>query len=162
MAYTKTKVKLFERSTWYQSKVGLHSFKTFEGKSFYCKRLDNWYFADPVSIAQQQRLSSLIEAEPGPSRAVAANFPSSHSQLSQAASPQARPVNFPWIDNSAMLRSPSSLQTSMPFQQSSSKQLASKGTRFTEEETKLLLVIWEEEFNGFTDKKELRQRTGRT
>ena len=102
--------------------------------------MDNWYFADPVFIAQQQRLSSLIAAEPGPSRAVAANFPSSHSQLPQAASPQSGPVNFPWIDNTAMLRSPSSLQISMRFQQSSSKQLASKGTRFTEEETKLLLA----------------------
>ena len=114
----------------------------------------DWYFADPVSIAQQQKLSSLTAAEPGPSRAVAANFPSSHLQLAlpQAASPQARPVNFPWIDNTAMLPSPSSLQMSMPFQQSSSKQLASKGTRFNAEETKLLLAIWEEEFNGFTDK----------
>ena len=55
-----------------------------------------------------------------------------------------------------MLRSPSSLQMSMPFQQSSSKQLASKGTRLTEEETKLLLAIWEEEFNGFTDKKRIK------
>ena len=114
--------------------------KHFGDKSFYSKRMDNWHFADPVSIAQQQRLSSLIAAEPGPSRAVAANFPSSHSQLPQAASPQARPVNFPWIDNTAILRSPSSLQMSMPFRQSSSKQLASKGTRFTEEETKLLLA----------------------
>ena len=122
---------------------------------------NNWHFADPVSIAQQQRLSSLITAEPGPSRAVATNFLSSHSQLPQAASPQARPVNFPWIDNRAMLRSPSSIQMSMLFQQPSSKQLASKGTRFTEEETKLLLAIWEEEFNGSTDKKESRQRTGR-
>ena len=81
------------------------------------------------------------------------NFASSHSQLPQAASPQARPVNFLWIDNTAMPRSASSLQMSMPFQQSSSKQLASKGTRFTEEETELLLTIWEEEFNCFTDKK---------
>ena len=86
----------------------------------------------------------------------------SHSQLPPAASPQARPVNFPLIDNTAMLRSPSSLQMSMLFQQPSSKQLASKGTRFTEEQTKLfLLAIWEEEFNGFMDKKESRQRTGR-
>ena len=52
-----------------------------------------------------------------------------------------------------MPRLASSLQLSMPFQQSSSKQLASEGTRFTEEEIKLLLAIWEEEFNGFTDKK---------
>ena len=39
-----------------------------------------------------------------------------------------------------MLRSPSSLQTSMLFQQPSSKQLASKGTRFPEEETKLFYL----------------------
>ena len=113
----------------------------FGNTSFYSKRMDNWYFADPVSIAQQQRLSSLIAAEPGTTRAVTANFPSSHSLLPQASSPQARTVNFPWIDNTVMLRPPSSLQMSMPFQQSSLKQLASKETRFTEEETKLLLAI---------------------
>ena len=55
-----------------------------------------------------------------------------------------------------MPRSASSLQMSMPFQQSSWEQLASKGTRFTEEETKLLFAIWEEEFNGFTDKKRIK------
>ena len=115
--------------------------------------MDNWYFADPVFIAQQQRISNFIVAEPRPSRAVSANFASSHSKLSQVASPQARPVNFPWIDNTAMPCSASSFQMSLPFQQSSCKQLASKGTRFTEEETKLLLAIWEGEFNGFMDKK---------
>ena len=46
-----------------------------------------------------------------------------------------------------------SLQMNMPFQQSS---LASNGTRFTEKRTKLLLAIWEEEFNGFTDKKGIK------
>ena len=99
----------------------------YRDKSFHSKIMDNWYLADPVFIAQQQRLSSLIAAEPGPSRADSANFASSHSKLSQVASPQARPVNFPWIDNTAMPCSASSLQMSMPFQQSSCKQLASKG-----------------------------------
>ena len=90
------------------------------------------------------------------SKTVSANFPASHSQFPQAASPQARSVNFPWIDNTAMPRSASSLQMSTPFQQSSSKQVASKGTRFIEEETKLLPAIWEEEFNGFTVKKRIK------
>ena len=52
--------------------------------------MDNGYFADPVFIAQQQRLSSLIAAEPGLSRAASENFASSHSQPPEAASPQDR------------------------------------------------------------------------
>ena len=96
--------------------------------------MDNWYFADPVFIAQQQKPKSYCR----PSKAASADFASSHSQLPQAALPQARPVNFPWIDNTVMPPSALSLQMSMPFQRSSSKQFASEGTQFTEEETKLL------------------------
>ena len=50
----------------------------------------------------------------------------------------------------------SSLQNEYTFSAVFVEQLASKETRFTEEETRVLLAIWEEEFNGFKDKKRIK------
>ena len=48
----KEQSSVIQRSTRYPLKVGLHSFGD---KSFYSKRMDNWYFADPILTAQEQK-----------------------------------------------------------------------------------------------------------